>query len=251
MEYYIYSFFALYIDDIVKSINAQEIGCFIRHVSVSIILYADDILLLTPSVAGLQKLLLLCEAELQLLGLKINDKKTVCMRIGPHYQASCGGIVTLNGRVLEWVHEIRYLGVYLVSSSTFKCSFSNAKKSFYRSFNAIYGRIGRAASEEVILALIKAKCIPVLLYGLDVCPTNATDKRSLDFTVNRILMKLFKTYDINIIRECQRQFAFASMHELIEKRKIRFLVKYIALENNICNLCSTAAELELLDIRTV
>ena len=152
---------------------------------------------------------------------------------------------------MEWVHEIRYLGVYFVSGSRFKCSFSNAKKSFYRSFNAIYGRIGRAASEEVILALIKAKCIPVLLYGLDVCPTNATDKRSLDFTVNRILMKLFKTYDINIIRECQRQFAFASMHELIEKRKICFLVKYIALENNICNLCSTAAELELLDIRTV
>ena len=183
--------------------------------------------------------------------MKINDKKTVCLKIGPHYQASSGGIVTLNGRVLEWVHELRYLGVYFVSSSTFKCSFSNAKKSFYRSFNAIYGRIGSAASEEVTVALIKAKCLPVLLYGLDVCPTNATDKRSLDFTVNRILMKVFKTYDINIIRECQRQFAFAPMHELIEKRTIRFLVKYIALENSICNLCSTTAERELLDIRTV
>ena len=58
----------------------------------------------------------------------------------------------------------------------------------------IYGRIGSAASEEVTVALIKAKWLPVLLYGLEACPINATDKRSLDFTVNRILMKVFKTY---------------------------------------------------------
>jgi len=61
------------------------------------------------------------------------------------------------------VKELRYLGVYLVSSSKFKCNFSYAKKAFYRSFNAIFGRVGRLATEEVVLHLIKAKCFPVLL----------------------------------------------------------------------------------------
>jgi len=51
------------------------------------------------------------------------------------------------------------------SSSKFKCNFSFAKKAFYRSFNAIFGRVGRLATEEVVLHLIKAKCLPVLLYG--------------------------------------------------------------------------------------
>jgi len=41
-----------------------------------------------------------------------------------------------------------------------------AKKSFYRGANAIFGKIGRLASEEVVLQLIKSKCIPILLYGL-------------------------------------------------------------------------------------
>lgn len=237
--------FALYIDDIVNTVNMLNIGCFLHRACVSIILYADDILLLTPSVSGLQRLFTVVETELLKLGLKINDRKTVCMRIGPHYQVNCASILTLSGKQLEWVHELRYLGVYFVSTVKFKCSFNNCKKSFYRSFNAIFGRIGRKASEETILSLITAKCLPVLLYGLDVCPVNATDKRSLEYTVNRILFKIFRTFDLDIIRECQQYFSFPTVNELILKRKIRFLSNYVALDNSICSTCADVANDEL------
>ena len=62
-------------------------------------------------------------------------------------------------------NDIRYLGIYIVSASTFKCSLDNAKRSFYRSFNAIFEKVGRIASNEVIVQLIKTKCFPVLYYG--------------------------------------------------------------------------------------
>ena len=109
----------------------------------------------------------------------------------------------------------------------------------------MYGRIGRAASEEVILSLIKAKCLPVLLYGLDACPVNATDTRSLDFTVNRILMKKFCTYSTEIIVNCQDAFDFPPVHTLVQRRKLKFLRKFIASENIVCMLCSESAETEL------
>jgi len=32
-----------------------------------------------------------------------------------------------------------YLGIYIVSAFSFKCSLDSAKRSFYRSFNAIFG----------------------------------------------------------------------------------------------------------------
>ena len=44
-----------------------------------------------------------------------------------------------------------------------------AKKLFYRSFDSISGKIGHAASEYVVAELLKTKCLPVLLYGLEVC----------------------------------------------------------------------------------
>jgi len=80
-----------------------------------------------------------------------------------------------------------YLGLFIVKSRTFKCSLDDAKRSLYHAVNGIFGRIGRMASEEVILELIKTKCLPILLYGLEVCPLSKTNLRSLDFPINRFL----------------------------------------------------------------
>jgi len=56
-----------------------------------------------------------------------------------------------------------------------------------QSANAIFARVGRIASEEVVLHLMSTKCIPILLYGLEACPLRKTDLNSLDFVVNRFL----------------------------------------------------------------
>jgi len=62
-----------------------------------------------------------------------------------------------------------------------------SKRSFYRAANAIFGKIGRYASEEVVLQLVLSKCLPVLLYGLEACPLTKSMLSSLDFVINRFL----------------------------------------------------------------
>ena len=59
-------------------------------------MYADDILLLSPSVVVLQQLLRVCENALRNLDLVINSKKSVCLRIGPLCNNVCSDIVSLN-----------------------------------------------------------------------------------------------------------------------------------------------------------
>jgi len=98
-----------------------------------------------------------------------------------------------------WSNEIRYLGAYIVQSRQFKCSLDYAKKSFFRSLNAIFGKIGRNASEEVILEIIRSKCIPILIYGLECFALTKSDLKSLAFAVNRFLMKLFPFNNTEII----------------------------------------------------
>ena len=46
------------------------------------VMYADDILLLAPSVTALQKHLWVCEQELDSIDMVINAKKSSCMWIG-------------------------------------------------------------------------------------------------------------------------------------------------------------------------
>ena len=162
-------------------VESSGIGCYVGLVCFSILLYADDILLLAASVSSLQKLLSICEQELHLLDLAINIKKSVCTRIGLNCAVECSDIMTLDGNHLHWLDNLRYLGIYIVSGKTFRCCLDNTKKSYYRAFNTVYGKIGRSASEEVILSLIRSECLPCLLYGVDVCPLNKTDLRSLEF----------------------------------------------------------------------
>ena len=68
--------------------------------------------------------------------------------------AYCSDITCLLGLSLNWVNEIRYLGIFIVKLRYFKCSLDYAKRSFYRAANSIFGKIGRIASEEVTLQLL-------------------------------------------------------------------------------------------------
>jgi len=137
-----------------------------------IILYADDILLISPSVTYTERLLHRCEQELSWLDMNINFNKSYCLRIGPRCDIVCEAVTSSCNRRLPWVSNTRYLDVHFVQSRTLKCSLDAAKRGFYRAANSIFGKIGRIASEEVELQLIKSKCVHVLLYGLEACALN-------------------------------------------------------------------------------
>jgi len=144
------------------------------------------------------------------------------MQIGPRCNAKCAIIVNLSGQCISWVIESRYLGIFLTCSRIFTCSTDSAKHSFYRSANAIFGKVGRIASEETVLELIKTKCIPALMFGMEACPLKKRDY-SLDFVVNRLFMKLLNTSDINIVRTCQHMFGFELPSVLLARRSRKFL----------------------------
>jgi hypothetical protein len=208
-------------------------------------MYADDILLLSPSVTLLQKLIHVVEDELSLLDMLINAKKSMCLRVGPRFNANCANIYLKCGNIIPWVTRCRYLGVHVVSARTFKCDFDDSKRSLYRSFNAIYGKIGRCASEEVICYLVKTKCLPALMYGLDASPVNAADKKSFDFAIFRICAKIFGSISSEVINACREAFGLSLMTEAVNKCKINFLHRYIGSNNALCQLFRSNAESEM------
>jgi len=50
--------------------------------------------------------------------------------------------------------------------------------------------IGKLASEDIALQLLKTECISILLYGLEACPVTKSQLSSIGFVINRFLMKL-------------------------------------------------------------
>ena len=85
-------------------------------------------------------------------------------------------------------------------------------------------KLGRLASEEVILELVKTN----VGYAMFVVWTRMlytlpkSSLRSLDFAVVRFLIKPFKTVNNEIIRECSSYFKFALPSELLDNRRVKF-----------------------------
>ena len=142
------------------------------------------------------------------------------------HDVTCSNIATSNGIKLPWVNELRFLGTYILKANSFKCSIHECKKSFFRSANAIFGKVGRIASENVVIHLIYSKCLPVLLYGLECFMLSKSQLNSLDFSFNRFLFKLFKTADINVVNFCRDMFNVKLPSELLALRRKRFTLKY-------------------------
>ena len=106
---------------------------------------------------------------------------------------------------------------------------------YHKYIHAIFGRIGRIATEEVVLHLLLTKCVPILLYGLEACSIRKTDLDSLDFVVNRFFMKLFHSNNIDTVKECQMFFCMFEMPStLLKKRVEKFQKQYQNHQNTVC-----------------
>ena len=169
--------------------------------------------------------------------MMINSNKSNCLRIGHQALISNAMLFKLVTRCrvsIEWVTSCRYLGVLLISGPWFKCRFHAAKAKFYKAFNAIKGKVGRIASQEVTLTLVKSKGAPTLLYCLEVCPFNTKDIKSLENSTTCALFKIFQTNSNEIIEECKRSFDVKPLSDIVAVRKLTFLQRYTGSTNTIC-----------------
>jgi len=73
--------------------------------------------------------------------------------------------------------------IYVTASREYRCSHTNAKSSIvFREFSLMqFRKVGRCASEEITVELMKMKCLPILFYSLEFCLLNKSQMKSLDF----------------------------------------------------------------------
>ena len=235
--------FAIYVDDILNKLEKSKFGCFVKFVCCNSFMYADDLILLSITVNDLQKLVKICEAEFNFVGLKINSNKTSCMRIGPRHS-----ILPLNfkvdGVVIRWTCEMSYLGLRIVSAKRFKVNLQSVRQKFFRSSNAIFSKIGSFSSPSVILSLIDSYCIPALLYGVDCVDLSESMVRSLEQAYSQIYAKIFKTFNKDVISLCQYYMGQMPIQLKIANRKLNFLFS-LKSNNNMFYRCFNRNDSEL------
>ena len=158
-------FFILYINDLIKNLRLEDLGCYTGNDYCGCLLFADDILLLSASVHQLQNMLNICYSYCNDWDMKFNVKKSNVMVVGKNDNTILMPFMQLGREDLTWVKEIKYLVVVMHSKNGFRFDTNYNCRKFLCSSFSILQKCGRL-SEPVLCEIILTKCLPILTYGL-------------------------------------------------------------------------------------
>ena len=156
--------FSVYIDKLIKKLRKMSIGCSISGIYYGILVYADDIFLLSPTREGLQTLMDECQRFAISRNLKfsvnenIDKSKTKCI-IFTKRKIKKDSIVPilLDGKPLKYVEKLNHLGNMIESDNSMKIDISMKRAKFIGKVNSLNQEF-YFASPEVKSRLYEVYC---------------------------------------------------------------------------------------------
>jgi hypothetical protein len=92
-------FYSIYVEYLVLKLGRSNIGCYLNDLFLSILLYADDMAIIAPSVKGLNSLLQICGSYCKKWDIQLNANKSELLFYGkgdtPNH------VILMNSRPLE------------------------------------------------------------------------------------------------------------------------------------------------------
>ena len=155
--------FNVYVNDLSEALLSSNTGCNINGQCINHILYADDTVIMAPSPHSLQNLLNVCDNYAQDNDIKYNEKKTVMMCFKPSGMNNLNiPIFTLNGKILKFVNEYKYLGVTITENLSDNEDIMRSTRYIYGAGNVLISKF-KKCSDDVKVGLFKTYCSN--LYG--------------------------------------------------------------------------------------
>ena len=156
--------FNLFYKEIVSLLNDTEAGICVNQNRYNAFCYADDILLTSTTITGLQTLINKANVIIKSQGLRFNPSKTVCCVFGKHPFHSSPNW-NIDGTELALEDSIKYLGVVLSNDPTAHAvhRIEASKKAFYALQGA--GLHARGLAPTTMSYLWRTAIRPILLYG--------------------------------------------------------------------------------------
>ena len=125
--------FAVYLDELSIQLGSARVGCTVENIVVNHLKFADDICVFSPNISGLQCLLNICE-------ITLNCDKTIGVLFCPKkYKQPAPSNVFLDGVRVQFLNEVKYLGVWINASLNNDDDIQRQVKSLYCAANKLRG----------------------------------------------------------------------------------------------------------------
>lgn len=157
--------FNLYINGLIEELSGTGFGCSIDGTCINNISYADDMVLLSPSVRALRSLLNICEAYSEAHGLRYNAKKSEFMIFKAGKKQYRAPVITLCGTPLQQVSKFKYLGHWVTDDSSDNMDIERERRALSVRCNMLARRFARC-TRDVKITLFKSYCQTLYTCGL-------------------------------------------------------------------------------------
>ena len=182
--------FNIYMEELISDLSNEGKGCYVGSQFYGIMVYADDILLLAPSLKALQSMLNICTEFGNRTQLEFNCKKTECIDFhgSDKCESSPNYKVYLNGKTLKWNKHVKHLGHTLTCCLNYDKDVNIKKGQFIACVNNII--------TEFSFAHPRVKMKLLSMYGTSFYGSVLWD------LYGRACNKLYTTWNVAIRRLC-------------------------------------------------
>lgn len=219
--------FDVYINDLVKKINKSNLGITIEDEkgiskSISCLLYADDIVVITDDSTKLQKMLDLVTEWCHMWQMEVNHSKCGMMTNNNGDQPK----FTLTCKEIPQVSEYKYLGVIFTPDGTW----DKEIKQRIEKTKAVEVAITNALTDRKLLVktrrdLVEATIDPVALYGTEIVAWNAQQTSKFESIKVNALRKIIRARKKTPSEAIRGDLGIVPLKLKAMQRKVRYANK--------------------------
>ena len=133
--------FNVYVDDLSQILNRCRTGCLSGNITINHLMYADDLVLLSPSATGLRELLCACEEFSISHDVVYNSKKSsvlICRNKAMDHAAP--PVFTVNGSIIGESDKVKYLGHIICNDMSDDDDMMRQRRQLYAQGNVLSRR---------------------------------------------------------------------------------------------------------------
>ena len=213
--------YAFYVNDVLLVLEKSNLGCRIKNKLFNVIMYADDILLLSISYRHLQLLVDICVAELSKLGMLFNCRKTQCIRVGPHFK-STGSNLVIGNTAINWGNNVKYLGIDFLTGARFNFNLQPLRQKFFGAVNSILSVTATKGPLPTVAFLIESHCTPILLYACEALDWSPKYVRKLKRCFFQVYYKLLNSFDTDLVNHTLYFLRALPLHAILVTRQYNY-----------------------------
>lgn len=216
--------FGLYTEELAVRMKEADRGIRVGNECLSILLYADDVVVMSDNREDLQRMLDIVSEYANDLNVSFSREKSQVLVINGD-ETDVDATWRLGNNIISRTNEYKYLGMTVDANGCEKTKGERLTRA-----SQWVGRLGSAArcranKYEVVRGVWKGMAVPGLMYGLETIPWTANDLAKLEVAQNRVGRLALGANKYTAVEALRGDAGWSSFEERIDKGALRYRVR--------------------------